>query len=276
MPDGGNRTFKSVAGQDMATSIHDSVRPRSPEGTIDPCAMVEAKVTTNLFSHAQPEPLVLPAAAAVPPWTESGPGAADAGHRLFDILLSTAMLVSLSPLMLLTALLIKAGGRGPVIFRHSRIGRDGKPFVCLKFRTMENSAEDMLPDLLGACDAIRSEWKRDHKIRSDPRVTRVGQILRRFSVDELPQLINVLRGDMSIVGPRPIVAAEIERYAQHFPVYCSVKPGLTGLWQVSGRNRVSYERRVELDCQYARSKSIARDTWIILRTIPVVMQGNGF
>jgi lipopolysaccharide/colanic/teichoic acid biosynthesis glycosyltransferase len=129
--------------------------------------------------------------------------------------------------------------------------------------------------LLSACETIRSEWQRDHKIRSDPRVTEVGRVLRRFSVDEMPQLFNVLRGEMSIVGPRPIVEAEIKRYAQNYSTYCSVKPGLTGLWQISGRNRVSYERRVELDCEYARTKSISGDAWIILRTVPVVIQGGG-
>lgn len=235
-------------------------------------AISSAAASPPLFNNVQPEPLVVSA----PNWQVSEWASTDLSHRMFDVILSTAFLVLLSPVMLLVALAIKLGSRGPVIFRHVRVGQNGNPFVCLKFRTMENRAEDMLPDLLGACDTIRCEWQRDHKIRRDPRVTALGQVLRRFSVDELPQLVNVLRGEMSIVGPRPIVDAEIERYAQSFSYYCSVKPGLTGLWQISGRNRVSYDRRVELDCEYARTKSIRGDAWIILRTVPVVLQGSGF
>lgn len=256
----------------MATRIQGSSRPAEPGLIIDPATVGSAATAPNLFTNMQPEPLVV----SSPAWTAPRQKSAGAAYRIFDLSLSAVFLTLLAPVMIIAALLIKLGGRGPIIFRHSRIGKDGEPFVCLKFRTMENRAEDMLPDLLGACDTIRWEWQRDHKIRQDPRVTAVGRVLRRFSVDELPQLFNVLRGEMSIVGPRPIVEAEVERYGQNFSTYCSVKPGLTGLWQISGRNRVSYDRRVELDCEYARGKSLAADTWIILRTLPVVVQGDGF
>lgn len=196
-------------------------------------------------------------------------------HRTFDLGLSLTLLLFLAPVLLVTALLVKAHGRGPVIFRHTRVGRNGRPFTCLKFRTMEHNAEELLGDLLGACGDIRVEWNIDQKIRKDPRVTPLGRYLRKFSIDELPQLWNVVRGEMSIVGPRPIVEDEAFRYEEHFKDYCSVKPGITGLWQVSGRNSLPYSRRVELDCAYIRSRSLRGDCSIILRTLPVVMRGTG-
>ena len=198
-----------------------------------------------------------------------------AAHRALDLGLSLTLLLFLAPMLLVTALLVRADGRGPVIFRHTRVGRNGKPFTCLKFRTMEHNAEELLGDLLGACGDIRVEWKIDQKIRKDPRVTPLGRYLRKFSIDELPQLWNVVRGEMSIVGPRPIVEDEAFRYEEHFKDYCSVNPGITGLWQVSGRNSLPYSRRVELDCAYIRSRSLRGDCSIILRTLPVVMRGTG-
>ena len=261
----------------MATNIHSSVGPSLSATMAPPCddvvtlAAVDAAAAPRLFTTIREEPFV----EFVIPERPLAVVAVNPAHRAFDVLLSVAFLVLLSPLMLAGALLVMISGPGPIIFRHSRVGQNGKPFVCLKFRTMENEAEDLLPNLLGACGAMRTEWLRDHKIRRDPRVTPIGQVLRRFSIDELPQLINVLRGDMSIVGPRPIVEAEVERYAQNFCYYCSVKPGLTGLWQVSGRNRLSYDRRVELDSEYARSKSVTGDMLIILRTLPEVIRGGG-
>jgi lipopolysaccharide/colanic/teichoic acid biosynthesis glycosyltransferase len=195
--------------------------------------------------------------------------------RLFDVTLALFFIALLSPVMLVTAVLVRASGSGPIIFRHTRLGRGGRSFECLKFRTMSDSAEQMLPELLEACGSLQAEWERDHKIRSDPRITPIGHYLRRFSVDELPQLFNVLRGEMSIVGPRPIVHAEVYRYAEYFTDYCAVRPGLTGLWQVSGRNDIDYEERVQLDRQYARAKCITLDCILIFRTIPVVLFGRG-
>ena len=227
----------------------------------------------SLFRRVQHEPFVeypvsVTARPRAVPTTE-------AGHRALDVTLAITLLFLLWPVMLCAALLVRVSGPGPIIFRHVRVGRNGTHFMCLKYRTMEKDAEHLLTDLLGASGSIRGEWQRDHKIRRDPRVTAVGQILRRFSIDELPQLFNVLRGEMSIVGPRPIVDAEVVRYAEHFADYCLVKPGLTGLWQVSGRNRLSYEQRVDLDCRYVRTKSLRGDVWIIVRTIPAVLQGSG-
>jgi lipopolysaccharide/colanic/teichoic acid biosynthesis glycosyltransferase len=139
---------------------------------------------------------------------------------------------------------------------------------------MVDNAETMLAPVLNACDQSRDEWAATRKLYNDPRVTRVGRVLRRYSLDELPQLFNVLRGDMSMVGPRPIVKDEIERYGENFLDYCSVKPGLSGLWQVSGKNSLSYEERVRLDTLYARSKSVWKDIVILWRTIPVVLLGR--
>ena len=225
-----------------------------------------------LFVNQNDEPLVEnPAEALAPPLVVP----AEMFHRGFDLALATACLMFLWPLMLATAVFVWLSGPGPIIFRHVRIGRDGMPFVCFKFRTMNKQAEELLTELLGTCGTLRHEWQSNQKIRRDPRVTRVGQWLRRYSIDELPQLFNVLRGDMSMVGPRPIVEAEIDRYGANFADYCRVKPGITGLWQISGRNCLSYERRVELDSLYARTRSLGGDLAIVIRTVPVVLKGSG-
>ncbi|NUT00193.1 MAG: sugar transferase, partial [Sphingomonas sp.] len=155
-----------------------------------------------------------------------------------------------------------------------RIGRDGREFDCFKFRTMTPQAEQNLDGLLDTSITSREQWELLHKLTQDPRTTPVGRFLRRYSIDELPQLFNVLLGDMSIVGPRPIVEAEIARYGASFAHYCSVKPGLTGLWQVSGRHALSYDERVMLDARYAISKSLRGDLSILVRTVPVVVFGQ--
>lgn len=197
-------------------------------------------------------------------------------NRCMDVLLALCGLILAMPIILLSAILIWCTSPGGIIFRHVRIGFAGRPFECLKFRTMEANSEALLPCLMDACATARTDWAERQKIRNDPRVTTVGRFLRRYSIDELPQLINVLRGEMSIVGPRPIVDAEVARYGVAFQAYCSVRPGLTGLWQISGRNDIAYDRRVELDCQYVRTRSIAGDLGIIVRTVPVVLFGRGY
>ena len=202
---------------------------------------------------------------------------AEAGRPIFrivDVTLACMLLVFMSPIMILCWLSVKLSGPGKALFRHMRIGRNGQPFACYKFRTMVDNAETMLAPLLNECDQSRGEWTATQKLRDDPRVTVAGRVLRRYSLDELPQLFNVLRGDMSMVGPRPIVKDEIVRYGVYFLDYCSVKPGLSGLWQVSGKNSLSYEERVRLDTQYARSKSVWKDIVILWRTIPVVLLGR--
>lgn len=184
-------------------------------------------------------------------------------------------LILLIPLMAAVALAIFVQDGGPVVFAHERVGRDRRPFRCLKFRSMAKDAEVRLAELLAHDPAAREEWAKDHKLRNDPRVTRLGAILRKSSLDELPQLINVIRGEMSLVGPRPIVNAEVAKYGRRIRHYYAVKPGITGLWQVSGRNDVSYRRRVAMDCVYARRRSAVLDAWLIARTIPAVLVRRG-
>jgi lipopolysaccharide/colanic/teichoic acid biosynthesis glycosyltransferase len=195
--------------------------------------------------------------------------------RVFDVALALAALVFFLPLMLLLAILVFVTNPGPVIFAHRRIGKGGRHFHCLKFRTMAVDAEQRLAHLLATDEGARIEWTRDHKLRDDPRVTRLGSFLRKTSLDELPQLINVLRGEMSLVGPRPIVDAERIRYGRYFAHYCQVRPGITGLWQISGRNNVSYRRRVAFDVAYSRSRSLAFDAKILAATIPSVLMARG-
>lgn len=176
--------------------------------------------------------------------------------------------------MLLIASAISWDG-GRVFFAHERVGRGGRPFPCLKFRSMTPDAAQRLEALLASDPQACAEWGRDHKLRNDPRVTRVGAFLRRSSLDELPQLFNILIGDMSLVGPRPIVADEIAKYGVHYRHYCAVRPGLTGLWQVSGRNDVTYRRRVVMDVAYARRRCLLLNLEILLRTVPAVVLRRG-
>lgn len=195
--------------------------------------------------------------------------------RGLDMLLALGVLMFFAPLMLVIALLIWLQDGGGPFFGHRRIGRGGREFACLKFRSMVPNAEAKLNALLAADPEARRQWQAEQKLRDDPRVTPLGDFLRRSSLDELPQLINVLRGDMSIVGPRPIVRAEALRYGRSFESYCAVRPGITGLWQVSGRSDVSYQRRVALDRLYVRTRSLGRDLGIMFMTLPAVLLRKG-
>ena len=188
-----------------------------------------------------------------------------------DIVFSLLVLCLGSPLFLLLAVLVKFSSRGSVFYCQRRIGRGYRGFGCLKFRTMRSDADRVLVAMLEADPTLRAEFERDHKLKRDPRITPLGKFLRRSSLDELPQFINVLRGEMSVVGPRPIVWDELERYGRTMDQVLSVRPGLTGLWQVSGRNNLPYETRVKLDLFYARNRSFWLDLGIILRTIGVVL-----
>lgn len=195
--------------------------------------------------------------------------------RFIDIVGSVALLVCFAPLMLLIALSIFIADPGPVLFKQQRIGRGGVLFKCLKFRTMAVDAEDRLISLLQTDPAARAEWERDHKLKNDPRIVGIGRFLRKSSLDELPQLFNVLVGDMSLVGPRPIVLDEARRYGRYLKQYCQVRPGLTGLWQISGRNDVTYRRRVAFDVIYVRNSTAAFDLRILLLTVPCVLLSKG-
>lgn len=195
--------------------------------------------------------------------------------RIFDVVFAASFLITLFPVLLLCSIAILLESRGPVLFRQRRLGKGGRPFHIVKFRTMEPNAEEMLRHVLESDPVAKDEWKRDRKLRNDPRISRLGKFLRRTSLDELPQFWNVLVGDMSIVGPRPIVSAEIPRYAQAYESYCAVRPGITGLWQVSGRNDSGYAQRVALDCQYVSSWSTMLDLRIVCRTVKTVIAGIG-
>lgn len=188
---------------------------------------------------------------------------------------AVVLLLVSTPLLLLIALLVWLEDRGPVVFSHYRIGRNGRPFRCFKFRTMVRDADVVLRDLLERDAESRAQWERDQKLMRDPRITRIGNFLRRTSLDELPQLFNIWRGEMAFVGPRPIVAQELNRYGPWKRHYLSVPPGLTGLWQVSGRSDVSYDQRVALDRDYVEQHSWLLDALIVARTFKVIALRHG-
>jgi len=194
--------------------------------------------------------------------------------RCFDVVVSSLALVAGAPVLLYIAFKVRQSGR-PILFGHARIGQYNQVFKCYKFRTMVPNADQLLADLLATSPAARAEWERDFKLKDDPRITPIGRFLRRTSLDELPQLWNVLRGDMSLVGPRPVVNAELERYGNQVDYYLEAKPGITGLWQISGRNDVTYDTRVYLDTWYVKNWSLFNDIVILLRTIKVIFRKDG-
>ena len=195
--------------------------------------------------------------------------------RGFDLAVGAALIVPVGGLVAGLALLIRVMDGQDAIFWHERIGRDGRRFRCFKLRTMVKAADVKLAEILASDPRAAEEWRLTHKLVDDPRITPLGRFLRRTSLDELPQLWNVLRGDMSLVGPRPIVEEERARYGDDFIYYLAVTPGITGLWQVSGRNQVSYEERVQLDRCYAETWSFWLDLRILVRTVSVVLSRRG-
>ena len=195
--------------------------------------------------------------------------------RTLNIFVALIALFLLAPLMLLVSCAIYISDPGPILFGHRRLGRGGETFRCWKFRSMVVDAEARLADLLASDPQAKAEWLCDRKLRNDPRISGIGHFLRKSSLDELPQLFNVLAGQMSLVGPRPIVEDEIPLYGRYFEDYCSVLPGITGLWQVSGRNNVSYRRRVALDVFYARSRNFWLDCRLLAVTVPAVLLAKG-
>ena len=194
--------------------------------------------------------------------------------RGFDIVFGTLLIVSLLPVFALLAVLVMSDG-GPATFGHVRVGRNGKSFRCLKFRSMVLNADQVLKALIESDPQVRAEWERDFKLKNDVRITRIGRFLRRTSLDELPQLWNVVRGDMSLVGPRPVIDQELERYGANVRYYLMAKPGMTGLWQVSGRSTTDYATRVSLDVAYVKNWSLLRDVSILFKTFKVVFKGSG-
>ncbi len=200
-------------------------------------------------------------------------------YRVLKRSLDIALVLLFSPVILLVVLvvaaLVKVSSEGPVFYSHRRIGKGGTFFSMWKFRTMCVDSAGLLEKYLEQNPDARTEWNKTHKLRNDPRVTRIGAFLRRYSLDEVPQLWNVFRGQMSLVGPRPIVAAEVEKYGDCFDCYRKVVPGLTGMWQVSGRSDLTYSERVALDCKYVANWSLGQDVLILMRTFSSVVNQDG-
>lgn len=194
---------------------------------------------------------------------------------LFDYTLTIFGTIAISPILLIIALWIYKDSPGPVIFKHTRIGKNGKPFACYKFRSMCTDAKERLEELLANDPAAREEWERDFKLKNDPRITKSGAFLRKTSLDELPQIFNVLKGEMSLVGPRPIIQAELSRYGEFADDYLMVKPGITGMWQVSGRSDIDYPERVRMDSWYVRNWSVWIDIVLLFKTFAAVAMKKG-
>ena len=192
----------------------------------------------------------------------------------FDCIFSLIFVTCGFPLFFLIAILVKFSSRGPIFFKHKRIGKNKKYFYCIKFRTMHAEADDILSNLLKKDEKSRIEFERIHKLKNDPRITPIGKFLRKSSLDEIPQFINVLKGEMSIIGPRPIVDKEARKYKNSLNKVLSIKPGITGLWQVSGRNNLSYKKRVFLDSLYVKNTNFLMDIRIIIRTLGVIIFPN--
>lgn len=202
----------------------------------------------------------------------SPPGA---WKRALDLTLAVPMLIFLFPVLAMIGLAVRLGDGGNAIYAQPRRGRNGETFKCYKFRTMVPNADAHLKAVLASDPELAREWERDSKLRRDPRITPLGRFLRKSSLDELPQLLNIIRGEMSVVGPRPIPLYEAVRYKRDIACYDAMRPGVVGLWQISGRSDTCYEERVQIDAQYARTRSFWGDVIILLRAIPVVLFGRG-
>lgn len=194
--------------------------------------------------------------------------------RMMDIAIASLALLLVCPLLIMLAILVRLSMGGPAFFAHRRVGRNGVTFRCYKFRTMVKNSDELLERYLASNPLAAREWATCRKLQHDPRVTTIGRLLRKSSLDELPQLLNILRGEMSCVGPRPVTAEELGRYGVHAADYVSARPGLTGIWQVSGRNSLSYEDRIAMDSAYVRNWSLWMDIVIIIKTIPAVINAE--
>ena len=197
--------------------------------------------------------------------------------RLFDILFSLSVLILFAPVYILIALLITLSSPGSIFYIQERVGQNRKLFRCLKFRTMVQNADEMLGEIMATCPDLRQEFQKSFKLKHDPRITWIGRFLRITSLDEFPQFWNVLKGDMSVVGPRPLVLEELPKYGHHMDKILTIKPGITGLWQVSGRNDIPYPKRVQIDLYYVNFRNFWIDIWIMFKTIGIVVfpKNNG-
>jgi exopolysaccharide production protein ExoY len=195
--------------------------------------------------------------------------------RAMDLAIAYPLVIFVGPILAIVYCLIKLFDPGPALFAQLRVGKDGKTFTVYKFRTMRVDAQQRLQALLDADPAAAAEWQKYEKLKNDPRVTPLGKFLRKSSIDELPQLLNIIRGEMAIVGPRPVQSSEVHRYGTDYPFYTAARPGVVGLWQVSGRNKLTYAQRVAYDIEYVQTWTIRSDFVILMRAIPVVLFGRG-
>lgn len=201
----------------------------------------------------------------------------DFAKRLFDVMFSLSVLILFSPLYLLLAILIATSSSGPIFYVQERVGKNYKPFGCIKFRTMVANADEILLDIIEQSPEMREEFEGNFKLKQDPRLTWIGKFLRITSLDEFPQFWNVLKGDMSVVGPRPLVPEELPKYGRYMDKILTIRPGITGLWQVSGRNDIPYPHRVQIDVYYVNFRNFWLDVWLIVKTIGVMVstKNNG-
>ena len=197
--------------------------------------------------------------------------------RLFDVMFSLSVLILFLPVYLLLVMLIAISSPGPIFYVQERVGRNYKSFGCIKFRTMVENADEILVDMMTASPHLRDEFEDNFKLKKDPRITGIGKFLRLTSLDEFPQFWNVLKGDMTVVGPRPLVPEELPKYGHHMDRILTIRPGITGLWQVSGRNDIPYNLRVQMDVYYVNYRNFWLDLWIIVKTIGVIIspKNNG-
>lgn len=192
--------------------------------------------------------------------------------RMLDVIIATIGLIVLAPIVLVIAIIIKLDSKGPVFFAHTRIGKNGKKFKMYKFRTMYENAQEMIKEFT---PEQMKEWKENFKLKDDPRITKIGKFLRKTSLDELPQIVNIIKGDLSIIGPRPIIDEELEKYGENKEKFLSVTPGLTGYWQANGRSETSYEQRMEMELYYVENESFKLDVQIFLKTFISVLKKEG-
>lgn len=195
--------------------------------------------------------------------------------RVMDVAGSAFFILLFLPFFVIVALGVRMSSRGPIFYSQRRVGRHGRTIHVYKFRSMRVDADEVLATFLDSDAGARAEWESHHKLKTDPRITSFGRFIRRTSLDEIPQFWNVLRGDMSLIGPRPVTTAERHRYREHWPMYCAMRPGISGLWQVSGRSRLTYDERVALDVKYVRGWSVWMDIKILVRTVKVVLATDG-
>lgn len=195
----------------------------------------------------------------------------ETAKRTFDVIFSLAVLILFSPVYLLIMLLIAMSSPGPVFYVQERVGKNYKRFGCIKFRTMVRNADEVLIEIMETSPGLRQEFYENFKLRRDPRITWIGKFLRITSLDEFPQFLNVLKGDMSVVGPRPLVVEELPKYGKYIDCILTIRPGITGLWQVSGRNNIPYPKRIQIDVYYVNFRNFLADLWIIVKTIGVVV-----